>query len=88
MNKFIFKRAKNAYQAGMVRRKEESSRKIYYSVDDIESGKEHQVTLENTDKGTIITCTCTEQSLHSSKLVLCSHMIMVIIYEYFHTGVR
>ena len=76
----IFKNAYNAYLSGNVWKDGESETRIYYTVTDSHSGKEHQVIIEFDETNKIIKmrCDCTIASLKCKHLPLCSHMMAAI----------
>jgi hypothetical protein len=78
MSSIIFKKGKMQYFSQAIRKIGEGT-KEYYSVDDLQSGKEHQVSIKETEEGLIFSCPCTHQSLHQPKGVICSHTISVIL---------
>ena len=83
----LFKKAKLIYESSLILKSGTGRQGQYFDVQDPESLKWHNVTIKTDEKGTIIQsdCDCKHQSLKSQYTTICSHIICVIIYEYFHT---
>jgi hypothetical protein len=84
----VFKKAKGLYYSGFVRQKAESDRKVYFDVDDFESGKTHDVVMHKTIKGLTFDCDCTSRSLSKGSPHLCSHILGVVFYIYHKTNIK
>lgn len=79
-----FRKAYHMYVAGQVWKDGESDTKVYYTVTDCDSKKDHQVTIEMDNQVLKLSCDCTVASIKSKHLPLCSHMMAAIqrsVYE-------
>ena len=88
MKSQIFSNAYHIYQGGLIKVDTVSATTIYFVVQDLNSGKEHNVTLgyDINSQTTGLTCTCTIQSLKIKHKPLCSHMVAAILYSGFQLG--
>lgn len=86
----IFRNAYNTYHSGEVYLIEETDTKLYYRVVDVNSEKEHYVTLEfNKEKKVVhIRCECTISSVKSCHDPMCSHKIAVLARAMYDLGRR
>lgn len=84
----IFKSAYQTYHSGSIRLESRTERALYYVVQDINSGEEHSVIVSLDPESRVIKlqCDCTNASLLSKHLPLCSHMMTTIICSVFTLG--
>lgn len=91
MNLPLFKKAKATYQGGLVTLFGTGRRADHFAVQDADNEHTHYVTQSRHAEGTVFSCDCTFQSLPREKNLkngqqpLCTHIIAVVMYVYFHT---
>lgn len=77
----IFKKAKTTYFSSLIQAQGTGKKREYLEIQDIDSNKKHDVTMEQTELGITFTCTCMHKSFHIDKPTLCSHIITAILYK-------
>ncbi len=84
----IFKNAYYIYSIGQVRITDRIRNKVYLEVQDAVSEDWHSVIVSLDEESRVIKlmCDCTNASLRSKHLPLCSHMITAVTYCMFNLG--
>lgn len=88
MKSQIFSNAYHIYQGGFIKIERISDTTIYFEVEDLNSGKIHNVSLgyDERSQTTGLNCDCTIQALKIKHKPLCSHMVAAILYSGFQLG--
>jgi hypothetical protein len=84
----IWKRGKLIHFSGLCKPKGMGVRMEHFETEDPDSHKIHYQSITLTEYGATMSCDCTQQSLHTPKRVICSHLIGVILKKVSQIGVR
>jgi hypothetical protein len=84
----IFKKAKVTLFNSLIQNKGEGKTKEYFTIPDLETKKDNEVTIEQTQNGLVFSCTCLHKTFHIDKPVLCSHIVTVILFKCSKINIR
>ena len=84
----IFKKGKVTFFNSLIQCKGEGRTKEYFSIPDLETQNDNEVTIEQTPNGLVFSCTCLHKTFHIDKPVLCSHMVTAILFKCSKINIR
>jgi hypothetical protein len=75
----LFSKAKAQYLCSANAKIKKGHKKTYVEIQDIDSQKTHEVTIEQTSEGKVLDCPCMHQTYKVTRPVVCSHMITALM---------